>query len=124
MKTKLINTAVILLAIAFLASMLVSALWRFIPHEAINAALNVNFPIWLAHLYVPLTVFVHPITHLIIRITVAIWLFKASRKTWQYPSFWCLMGLVLGPLALAIYYLIEIHGRLKRIEEKTEASRP
>jgi len=122
MKTKLINTALVILAIALLAAMVLSALWRFLPLDAINAALNVGFPTWLARLYYPLAVFVHPIAHLVIRIVIAVWLFRAARTKTKYPLFWCVMGLALGALGLAVYYLIQIHERLKRIEEGTEPS--
>ena len=119
-KTKLINTALLVLTIAFIASMALSALWRYLPNDARNAAINADFPTCLTWLYYPLMWFIHPLVLLVIRISISIWLLRSARKRTKYPLFWCLMGLALGALGLAVYYLIQIHKRLEKLEEGTE----
>ena len=121
MKRIWIDNTFLVLAILFLASMLLSALWRFLPVEQLNQLLSADRPTWLVRFYWPIVYLVGPFVYLSIHIAIAVWLFvEARRRTW-YCWFWTLMGLVFGPLALAVFYLININRRLARLEsQKTD----
>lgn len=121
MKQELINRIFLVLAIMFLISMTVSALWRFMPIDQLNKILNESKPSNLDLLYFRFASMVQPIVYLCVQISIAVWLFVQGRKLKMYSWFWMLMGLAFGPLALAIFYIIDNNRRLAKLENnKTE----
>jgi len=121
MKQEQINRIFLILAIMFLISMIVSALWRFLPIDQVNKILNAPKPNCLDLLYFRFFLMVQPIVYLCVHISIAVWLFVQGRKLVMYSWFWMLMGLAFGPLALAIFYIIDNNRRLARLENnKTE----
>ena len=118
---KIANKAFLILAVAVLAAMVISALWRFIPLDLINRAINVPWPTWFVRLCYSLISVVYPIAGLVIHVSIAVWLFVKARVWSKCPWFWVVFALTSGPLALAIFYLIEINRRLTNLEKcKTE----
>jgi len=121
MKQEWINRIFLVLAIMFVFSMTVSALWRFLPIDQVNKILNASKPSNLDLLYFRFFSMVQPVVYLCVNISISVWLFVQGRKLAMYSWFWMLMGLAFGPLALAIFYIIDNNRRLTRLENsKTE----
>lgn len=48
---------------------------------------------------------------------IGYWLFQKSHESGRrYPGVWCLLGLVFGLMAVALYYLVDIHKKVSRIK--------
>ena len=59
------------------------------------------------------------IIQLIINIAIAFWIFsKAKLGQNSYPWLWCLLGLAFGLVAVAVYFLIEIHKKVSLLTDK------
>ena len=93
------------LAVAFLMAMVVSAISRFLPTDArslkmLSPGLAVTTIAYFT--MIPIALFV--------QLGIAIWLFQRNSNT--HPWLWFLLGIVLGVLALIVNLLIEISAKL------------
>jgi len=105
-----------LLAIALVISMLASALFRFLPSEFQGNVIKSGSQIEGMWLYARLCL-LQPVIVVLVQIAVATWLFIKSKRDNKNRWLWSLLGLCFGLLAVATYYVIEIHKRISLIEE-------
>ncbi len=105
MKIRVEKTAMVVAA-ALLVGLVVSHLSRF----GNPPGISVGFAIMT-------------VVGLILRIGCAWWLHQKNRQQ-QFPWLWCLLGLAFGLMAVALYYLVEIHRKVSLLEGKNEEHQP
>jgi hypothetical protein len=89
-------------AVALLVALVVSYLSRF----GNPAGISIGFAIMT-------------VIGLILRIGCAWWLNQKNRRQ-QFPWLWCLLGLAFGLMAVALYYLVEIHRKVSLLQGENE----
>ncbi|OGV64514.1 MAG: hypothetical protein A2283_20810 [Lentisphaerae bacterium RIFOXYA12_FULL_48_11] len=116
MKDKLIKLFPMLLAIVLVISMLASAVFRFLPRKLQGNVIESGSQIEAMWLYARLCL-LQPIIVVFLQIAVATWLFIKAKRDNKNKWLWALLGLGFGLLAVATYYVIEIHKKISLIEE-------
>jgi len=53
----------------------------------------------------------------VIRVGCGWWLYTKSKVDKPYPWLWCLLGVVVGLIAVATYYIIEIYRKVSTLEK-------
>jgi drug/metabolite transporter (DMT)-like permease len=91
-----IERTAMVLAIAFIIALLVSTLSR----------LNISSRFFSAPM---LSFLIVAIITVIVRLGCGWWLYKTTTPRQQYPWLWCLLGVVVGLMAVATYYIIQIY---------------
>jgi len=56
----------------------------------------------------------------IVRLGCGWWLYKTTSPKKQYPWLWCLLGVVVGLMAVATYYIIQIYKYVSVPVKRTE----
>jgi hypothetical protein len=106
---KLLERIAMVLVIAFIVAMLISAISRF------------DLSFGRKSLY-QIAYWVIGIIGLLLRGGCGWWLYRTTKPKQQYPWLWCLLGVVFGLMAIATYYLMEIYRKIctpERITEET-----
>ena len=57
---------------------------------------------------------------LVIRFAISYWLYGRAKPESKYPWVWCLLGLTVGLIAVGVYFIIDIHGKVCHVQDGNE----
>lgn len=57
---------------------------------------------------------------LIVRLAIAYWLYIHAKPESKYPWVWCLLGLTFALIAVAAYFMIDMHEKLCHAQDEKE----
>ena len=117
MNTRLVKWVPIGLIILLVISALLSSLYRFLPHPFNGDIVQSGSETYAVWMYARLCL-MQPIILVIIDFGIAVWLFSKARRDGRNSWLWCLFGIAFGILAVATYFIMDMHRKIEALTNK------